>query len=237
MDTSVLVSIDLDGKPTLVGRLFARTRKSKESASFEYDKSWLVHPDRFALDPGLSLDPGPFHTDPKKSLFGVFGDSAPDRWGRVLMRRAERMRAKYAQETPRTLMEIDYLLQVDDEAREGALRFSLEPEGPFLAANQGRRIPLLIELPRLLSAATHVAADLESEDDLRLLLAPGSSLGGARPKSSVRDRDGSLSIAKFPRDDDEVKTVLWEAVALGLAEKAGIDVPDWRLAKWVKKAF
>jgi len=133
------------------------------------------------------------------------------------MRRAERVRAEHAKETPRRLMEIDYLLQVDDEAREGALRLSFDSEGPFLASNQGKRIPLLIELPRLLSAATRVATDIESEDDLRILLAPGSSLGGARPKASVRDRDGSLTIAKFPRDDDDVKIVLWEAVALGLA--------------------
>ena len=141
------------------------------------------------------------------------------------MRRAERRRAERAGETPRTLMEIDYLLGVDDEARQGALRFALQQGDPFLAEHEAARIPPLIDLPRLLSAAEHVVGDTDSDEDLRLLLAPGSSLGGARPKASVRDRDGHLAIAKFPHKDDETNAVLWEAVALRLAEKAGIPVP------------
>jgi len=145
------------------------------------------------------------------------------------MRRAERRRAEHAGETPRTLTEIDYLLMVNDEARHGALRFALTEGGPFLAPQDGNPIPPLIELPRLLSAAERVGSDSDSDEDLRLLLAPGSSLGGARPKASVRDRDGSLAIAKFPHKDDEINTVRWEAVALTLAAKAAIPVPDWRL--------
>jgi serine/threonine-protein kinase HipA len=162
-------------------------------------------------------------------MFGAIGDSAPDRWGRVLMRRAERRRAEHAGEAPRTLWEIDYLLMVYDEARQGALRFAEREGGPFLAAQGAVSIPPLIELPRLLSAAEHVASDSDSDDDLRLLLAPGSSLGGARPKASVRDRDGQLAIAKFPHKSDEVDVVRWEAVALSLAGKAGIPVPAWRI--------
>jgi serine/threonine-protein kinase HipA len=145
------------------------------------------------------------------------------------MRRAERRRAERAGETPRTLREIDYLLMVDDEARQGALRFARQEGGPFLAEHDAERIPPLINLPRLLAAAEHVVSDSDSDEDLRLLLAPGSSLGGARPKASVRDRDGHLAIAKFPHKDDEYNTVLWEAVALTLAAKAGIPVPDWRV--------
>ena len=145
------------------------------------------------------------------------------------MRRAERRRAEHAGETPRTLWEIDFLLMVNDEARQGALRFAEREGGPFLAEHAAPTIPPLIELPRLLSAAEHVAADVDTEEDLRLLLAPGSSLGGARPKASVRDRDGNLAIAKFPHKGDEINTVLWEAVALTLAAKAGIPVPTWRL--------
>ena len=118
---------------------------------------------------------------------------------------------------------------VDDEARQGALRFAEREGGPFLAEHGPTKIPPLIELPRLLSAAEHVLSDTDSDEDLRLLLAPGSSLGGARPKASVRDRDGHLAIAKFPNKGDEVNTVLWEAVALTLAAKAGIPVPAWRL--------
>jgi serine/threonine-protein kinase HipA len=229
MEKDVLVYVDLQGAPHLVGRLWTRTRGNKDSATFEYDKTWLANPDHFSLEPALKLGPGPFHTPSDKPLFGAIGDSAPDRWGRVLMRRAERRRAEAAGATPRTLREIDYLLMVTDEARQGALRFAETEGGPFLAEDGPTKIPPLIDLPRLLSAAEHVMSDSDTDEDLRLLLAPGSSLGGARPKASVRDRDGHLVIAKFPNKGDEVNTVLWEAVALTLAAKAGIAVPAWRL--------
>jgi serine/threonine-protein kinase HipA len=145
------------------------------------------------------------------------------------MRRAERRRAERLGETPRSIGEIDYLLMVDDEARQGALRFAESEGGPFLAAYSAAKIPPLVELPRLLSAAEHVTAGGDTDEDLRLLLAPGSSLGGARPKASIRDRDGHLAIAKFPNKGDEINAVRWEAVALSLAAKAGIVVPAWRL--------
>lgn len=229
MDTEALVYVDLDGVPHLAGRLWARMRKRRDSATFEYDKDWLANPVRFSLEPALQLGPGPFHTPANKPLFGALGDSAPDRWGRALMRRAERRRAEKAGETPRTLREIDYLLRVNDEARQGALRFAVQRGGPFLASDDVVPVPPLVELPRLLSAAEHVVGDSESDEELRLLLAPGSSLGGARPKASVRDADGHLAIAKFPHKDDEYQVVLWEAVALSLAEKAGIPVAPWRV--------
>src|SRR5450432_3339320 len=229
MDREIFVYADLEGRSHLVGRLWARMRKDRESATFEYDKTWLAHAQRFSLEPALTLGPGPFHTPSDRSLFGAIGDSAPDRWGRVLMRRAERRRAEREGQTPRTLGEIDYLLMVDDEVRQGALRFSAREGGPFLAEHGPTKIPPLIELPRLLSAAEHVLSNTDSDEDLRLLLAPGSSLGGARPKASVRDRDGHLAIAKFPHKGDEINTILWEAVALTLAAKAGIAVPAWRI--------
>ncbi len=128
MEKEVLVYIDLNGTAYLVGRLWARMRKDREGATFEYDRSWLAHPERFSLEPALRLGPGPFHTASDKPLFGSIGDSAPDRWGRILMRRAERRRAEREGQTPRTVREIDYLLMVDDEARQGALRFA-EREG------------------------------------------------------------------------------------------------------------
>ena len=229
MDKDVLVYIDLLGTPTLVGRLWARARKGRESASFEYEKTWLTHADRFSLEPALKLGPGPFHTEPDRALFGAIGDSAPDRWGRALMRRAERKRANAEARTPRSLREIDFLLRVDDEARLGALRFAEHEGAPFLAEDGHQKIPPLIELPRLLSAAERIMGDTETDEDLRLLLAPGSSLGGARPKASVRDRDGHLALAKFPNRGDDINTVLWEAVALTLAAKSGIPVPRFRI--------
>jgi serine/threonine-protein kinase HipA len=125
---------------------------------------------------------------------------------------------------------------VDDEARQGALRLAEQEGGPFLAPAETTRIPPLVELPRLLSAAERVLDERESDEDLRLLLAPGSSLGGVRPKASVRDKDGTLAIAKFPYGGDEINIVAWEAVALRLAAKAGLDVPIWRLARVAGRA-
>jgi serine/threonine-protein kinase HipA len=189
MDREALVHADLNGEPHLVGHLWAHMRKNRESATFEYARSWLDSPSRFALEPALPLGPGAFHTAADRLLFGSIGDSAPDRWGCVLMRRAERRRAEKAGQAPRTLREIDYLLAVDDEARQGVLRFTGKDGGAFLADQQdAARIPPLVELPRLLAAAERIVDDNDDDDeDLRLLLAPGSSLGGARPKASVRD--------------------------------------------------
>ncbi len=231
----IYVSIALGSENYLVGKLWCHTRRERESASFEYDKNWLIHPERFALEPALTLTQGAFHTHVDQNLFGAIGDSAPDRWGRVLMRRANSRSAKRKGETPSTLREIDYLLGVNDEARQGALRFSENPSGPFLSHKDKASIPPLIDLPKLLSATERFLADNESAQDLKLLLAPGSSLGGARPKASVRDKDGSLCIAKFPKKDDEYNVVTWEAVALALAQKAKIKVPKWRLEYIVNK--
>jgi len=131
MDREILVHIDLQGAPILVGRLWARVRRGRESASFEYDPGWLGHPERFALEPALTLAPGSFHTPPERALFGGIGDSAPDRWGRVLMRRAERRRAEREGRAPRTLFEADFLLLVDDEARQGRPAFQDRGTGAF----------------------------------------------------------------------------------------------------------
>jgi serine/threonine-protein kinase HipA len=229
MDKEALVYVDLDGVPHLVGRLWARVRKNRESATFEYDKAWLQRSARFSLEPALKLGPGPFHTPADTPMFGTVGDSAPDRWGRTLMRRMERRRAEREGGAARTLQEIDFLLLVDDVARQGALRFAEHEGGPFLREESVKRIPPLVELPKLLSAAEHVMEEKDTEEDLKLLFAPGSSLGGARPKASVIERNGHLAIAKFPRKDDEFNTVVWEAVALSLAQKSGIPVPAARV--------
>ena len=230
MDRLALVYVDFAGITHFVGRLWTHIRNGRESSSFEYDASWLHAKGRFPLDPSLMLTPGPFHTSGDRPLFGAFDDSAPDRWGRELMRRSERRRAEQEGQSPRSLMEIDYLLQVDDEARQGALRFTSTEGGPFLASNiNSTRIPPLINLPHLLAATECVIADGGTDEDLRLLVAPGSSLGGTRPKASVRDRDGHLLIAKFPHQNDDTDAVRWEAVTLCLAERAGLVVPDWRL--------
>ncbi len=228
-DRKVYVYLELDGTLYHVGRLWGRSSRGKEGVSFQYEQSWLNFKERFSLEPALQLNEGIYHTGADQSIFGSIGDSAPDRWGRVLMRRVATRSARALNKPLRTLTEIDYLLGVYDEARQGSLRFSETLGGPFLQHSDSPPIPPLIELPKLLSATEKLLEDKESDEDLRLLLAPGSSLGGARPKASIRDKDGQLAIAKFPRKDDEYSTVLWEAVALQLASKAGICVPEWRI--------
>lgn len=229
MEHAILVYMDLLGEPLKVGQLWGRFRQGKESMSFEYDRSWLSHPKRFSLDPSLKLVAGAFHASQDKPIFGAIDDSAPDRWGRLLMRRSERRNAEKEKRVARTLREMDFLLMVDDECRQGALRFKIDENGPFLTTYDKNHIPPLISVGKLLTAANHVLQESDTDEDLRLLLAPGSSLGGARPKASVRDKDNHLAIAKFPKKDDEIDIIAWEAVALNLASKAGIIVPEWRL--------
>ena len=232
MERELLVYADLAAEIVIVGRLFARTRASKESASFEYDDSWLRRRGAFAIDPALSLTRGPFHT--QRPLFNAFTDPAPDRWGQTLMRRHERARAKKEGRQPRTLLSVDFLTLVDDETRVGALRFK-DVDGDAFLASTGRRVPPVIELPRLLSATARIVDDRETDEDLLLVLAPGTSLGGSRPKATVRDRDGRLLVAKFPRKDDEWPVTRWEAATLALAESAGVVVPPWRLQSVLAK--
>lgn len=229
MDGPIFVHVDLAGAPQFVGRLWVRSNRGRESASFEYDDGWLRNPARFPLEPALMLGKGAHHTAAGRSLFGPFGDSAPDRWGRVLIQREELRKAREEHRVPRTLFEADYLLGVGDIARQGALRFSASPDGPFLATGDAAQIPPLVRLGELLNAALHISEDGGSDADLKLLLAPGSSLGGARPKASVIDRDGQLSIAKFPQHNDRTRITLWEAVALRLAADAGITTATWRM--------
>ncbi len=229
MAESIYVYVDLSGEAQLAGRLWIHSKGNKESASFEYDKAWLGLPERFSLDPALSLGEGSFHTTPGKALFGAIGDSAPDRWGRTLVQRAARLDANEKHEPVRHLREVDYLLRVNDLARQGALRFSLSEGGEFLANNKLARIPPRIQLPKLLHAADTIYTHSETAEDLKLLLAPGSSLGGARPKGSIWDHNSQLLLAKFPRKDDTFDEVAWEATTLSLAGKAGIQTPQTKL--------
>ena len=209
-----------------VGRLWSRVRGARETASFEYADEWLRDREGFAIDPELPLGAGRFHTE--RPLFNVFTDPAPDRWGQTLLRRHERARARVEGRTPRTLFAIDFLALVDDGTRLGALRFRDHGSETFLTA--GGRVPPMVQLPRLLRATTAVVDNKDTDDDLALLLAPGTSLGGARPKASVRETDGHLAIAKFPSRDDDWPVTRWEAAALAMADAAGIDVPARRLA-------
>jgi len=221
----VLVHTELDGETYLVGHLWIReSRRGTFGAIFQYVDSWLEKKDSFAVDPLLPIvSPGPYH---KERLFGAIADSAPDRWGRTLMSRAERLRGRRESRASRHLREIDYVLGVSDIARQGALRFSRGEGDHFLATDSEAAIPPMVDLPKLLAAAQGFLDDPDSEDDLRILLAPGSSLGGARPKASVKDNKGQLSLAKFPEKDDLYSVGAWEHLALTMANDAGIQVAE-----------
>ena len=231
MERELFVYVDMAGQAVLAGRLWTRARAPRhaESATFLYDAGWLERPDHFSLEPALPLGAAPYHTSPGRALFGSLGDSAPDRWGRALMRRQRRRERASGGAATAPLSEADFLLRVNDTARLGALRFSESEGGVFRTPDDVAPIPPLVELPALLNASDAVLADNESAAALRLLLAPGSSLGGARPKASVRDADGRLAVAKFPAPGDEWDVVRWETVVLDLAENAGIGVPRRRL--------
>ena len=232
MERELLVYIDLDREPVLVGRLWARERTGRETSSFVYDPAWIRRRGAFALAPAVSLTPGPHHA--AKGILSASSDSSPDAWGRKLMLRQERARARKAGTAPRSMFEIDFLAGVDDRTRLGALRFKDAAGGDFLAYTD-RPVPPLIDLPLLLSATGRIESDRETDEDLLLVLAPGTSLGGARPKATVRDGGGSLMVAKFPKKDDDWPVTLWEAVVLALAGKAGVIVSAWRLEIIAKK--
>jgi hypothetical protein len=217
--TDVEVHIALGEATLRVGTLYAPERGGDRApVVFEYHPDWLNHAAAFSLEPALQLGRGAFA--PNAGLFGSIGDSAPDTWGRRLMQRAERRAAEREARTPRTLNEIDYLLGVSDRARLGALRFRRTDEDSFLAV-EGAGVPGLVDLGKLLAVTERIERDEESEEDLRMIFAPGSSLGGARPKASVLDQHGALSIAKFAKETDDYRIELWEGVALDLARQAG----------------
>ncbi len=221
-----------------VGTLFVEIHRGKEIFSFEYDGVWLEDDKARAIDPALQLFKGRQYITEGKKNYGIFLDSAPDRWGRRLMERQEGQNARSEKRLPRTLLESDFLLGVFDLHRMGALRFRLDKLGPFLDDDQRSAIPPWVLL-RKLEQASHVfeansANKTILADAIRLLLVPGSSLGGARPKASVVDEKGSLWIAKFPSLNDRVDVGIWEMLIHQLARKAGIEVPEARLEKFSK---
>jgi serine/threonine-protein kinase HipA len=233
--TDVDVHIDLAGETRPLGLLRQHPARRAETVTFEYDDTWLRDPRRFSIEPALGLSRGPFAPVHGQLMFGAIGDSAPDTWGRRLMQRAERRQAARENRAVRTLSETDYLLGVSDETRLGSLRFRRAGEVVFQAPARAG-VPPLVELGRLLHVTERVLRDEETDEDLDLIFAPGSSLGGARPKASIIDQHGHLSIAKFPKETDEYSIETWEEIALRLAEKAGIVTPNHDLVRVAGKA-
>lgn len=228
-DLAVEVLLRIGGVDVLAGRLWSHRRRGAESATFAYDAAYLARPDAYELDPALSLSAGQQQTVVGQAMFGAFTDCAPDRWGRRLIARAERQRVRRQGGSQRSFGEIDYLLGVRDDLRQGALRFR-DPETGMFLADEAAGVPPLLDLPKLLSAAERLERDEAGEEELRALLRGGSSLGGSRPKAHVLDAEGNIAIAKFPSaTGDEWDVIRWEDIALRLARTAGITVPNWEL--------
>lgn len=222
------VHISLEETTYRVGTLYRQAARGRESVSFSYHADWLVNTKRFSLEPGLRVGEGAFHPGSDREIFGAIGDSAPDTWGRRLMQRAERRLATHDSWPPRTLHEADYLLGVADVSRLGSLRFKYAADDEFQKPT-GEGVPGFIKLGRLLESSQRIEQKNETDEDLSIIFAPGSSLGGARPKASVVDTQGRLAIAKFPKESDDYSVEIWEHIALVLAARAGIDVATHEL--------
>jgi serine/threonine-protein kinase HipA len=228
-DTIVDVLVQIAGEDVPAGRLWAHPHGRSDSATFAYLPEYLAREDSYELDPRLAEHTGQQQTAEGQALFGAFSDAAPDGWGRRLIRRNEIHHAEKHGVPERDIPEIDYVLGVRDQLRQGALRFRNPADGTYLADDRSD-VPQLLDLRRLLAAAEQLERDQETDEDLQLLLEGGSSLGGARPKAHVLDTQGQLSIAKFPApENDKWDVIRWEAAALTLARAAGLRVPKFRL--------
>ena len=222
--------------PTLMGILYVNSLKGGESYSFEYDREWLKKTSlKITLDPELMPYSGrqyPFG----KTIFGLFSDSSPDRWGRVLMNKRERILAGKEDRKPAKLYDSDYLLGVYDETRLGGIRFKTEPNGAFLSDDKETAAPPWASLRALEEASRNFENEdtALSEKWLNQLIRPGSSLGGARPKATVIDPKEQLWIAKFPSKNDENDSGAWEMITHDLAEICGLHVPEAKLEKFSK---
>lgn len=219
--------------PVQIGILSAHFAKAKKAFSFEYNKDWLARDSYRLLDPDIAFYSGPQYPTDKEN-FGIFLDSMPDTWGKTLMKRREAQDARARNEKARTLYEIDYLLGVYDESRMGALRFKTNPDGPFLDNDGQNPTPPWSSLGDLQEAVNHLENDTQSDairQWIAVLIAPGSSLGGARPKANILGKDKDLWIAKFPSKTDSVDKAAWEFLTYKLAIASGIEMAESRIER------
>lgn len=242
MERKIFVYADWIGlnKPQLMGTLNSSLIRGKEIFSFEYSEEWINSGILINIDPDLKLYKGHQYLSDKKPNFGIFLDSAPDRWGRKLMQRREAIIARDEERKEKTHTESDFLLGVFDEHRMGAIRFKNELDGPFLDNNKNFASPPWTSLRELEQASLHIEQEKFSNKSeylkwFYMLLAPGSSLGGARPKAGVIDNNKNLWIAKFPSSKDDIDIGAWAMVVNDLALKSGINVADSKLLKLSSK--
>lgn len=222
-------------EPKKIGILYVDIIRGIEHYSFEYDQDWLKESKfSFCLDPDISMFSGRQYTE--KNIFGMFADASPDRWGRILMKRREAIKARRERRKPNKMYDSDFLLGVYDQTRVGALRFKVDVNGPFLSDDTETAVPPWATLRSLEEASRQFEKDDNYLNDkwLKQLLKPGSSLGGARPKVTVEDEQGNLWIAKFPSKNDEYDVGAWEKVVHDLAKLCGLNVPESKVEKFSK---
>lgn len=215
----------------LIGTLSAQQAKGRKAFSFSYERNWITSAEQLLLDPDIAWFGGPQYPIGKEN-FGIFLDSMPDTWGRTLMKRRAILKANELKQPVPVLYDIDFLLGVHDLSRMGALRFKLNQDGPFLDNDPVSPTPPWATIRELQYAAELIESNVDTEEVrkwLAMLMAPGSSLGGARPKANILDEDNQLWIAKFPSKNDSIDKAAWEYLAYRLAQAAGIEMAECKL--------
>ncbi len=222
--------------PNLIGTLYVSFVRGKEVFSFEYCDDFLKRNINYIIDPDLPLCKGRIYLNDDKKIFGLFADTCPDRWGRLLINRMENMIAMKEKRSPKELYESDYLLSIYDYSRMGAIRFKESLDGEFKSDNKDLSIPNITSI-RSLEEASRVLEEgniKNIEKWIMMLIGPGSSLGGARPKATIIDNNKELWIAKFPSRNDEINVGAWEKVVNDLAKLCGLNVPESNLENFSK---
>lgn len=229
----VYADFDWLDTPQLIGELSYDSVRGSETYGFSYDKEWVAKYGDVFLSEDLQNYPGIQYSRPERDIFACFSDALPDRWGRTLLNRREQIAASDEKRPVRRLTSYDYLMGIDDEARMGGFRFAETPGGKFINCEASLRVPPLASVRELMHAAHEIEVSeekhlLPSKKWLAQLLHPGTSLGGARPKASVIDEDGRLTVAKFPSRKDDYDVALWEHFCHVMGRKAGINVAETR---------
>lgn len=219
--------------PQLIGELSCASVRGSETYGFSYDKEWLARYGDVFLSEDLQNYPGIQYTRPERNIFACFSDALPDRWGRTLLNRREQIAAAEEKRIVRRLTSFDYLMGIDDASRIGGFRFAETPGGKFINCEESLHVPPLANVRELMRAAHEIELSeekhlLPSKKWLAQLLHPGTSLGGARPKASVIDEDGSLTVAKFPSRKDDYDVAQWEHFCHAMGRKAGLNVAETR---------
>ena len=219
-----------------IGVLGYERVRGKDHFVFEYSHEWLKRYGGILLSGDLMNVPSLQHPRSNDNVFGFVKDSFPDRWGRLLLDRRERLTAQSEGRPTRMLTNYDYLIGIEDFTRMGGIRYKEEDSADYINASTKYLVPPIESLPALCDACHKIELaeernELPEQRWLDQLIDPGTSLGGARPKANVVDSDGTLYVAKFPSKNDLENTELIEHFSHQLAARAGIHVAKTRTVR------